>query len=412
MNVDQTLLSPLNDDRPRIRCQSKLTSGSNATKGNVGTASLSDSSMSGSSLTLGQAYERYISDPTQSWSARTRKAYDTTRRLAVSVIGGDVPISGVSRAQVRDFIEVLRFLPRNASKRFPGVTARAASESTRLAGGGDVISAANANVYLSDLASFLNWATREEILDRNPSRGLRLPDEMAKRDKRHPFSPAQLKAIFNSPLYTGCLDGDRGYAVPGSHLPRNARFWVPLLALHSGMRLSEICQLDVSDVRVIEGIVCIVITRDSLVGSKDKRLKTGASERVLPVHPKLVDLGLLAYAELQGRAGHSKLFHEINPGRNGVRAVAFSKWFTQFLGSCGAKQDRTCFHSFRHCYRDELRVARIDQDISMALGGWTTGIPTSSKASDNYGRGHRIDMLRDAVSRLVFADVDLSHLIR
>lgn len=63
-------------------------------------------------------------------------------------------------------------------------------------------------------------------------RGLRLPDEVAKRDKRHPFSDEQLRAIFNAPLYRGCLDGERGYAKPGLERPRNARFWVPLIALH------------------------------------------------------------------------------------------------------------------------------------------------------------------------------------
>jgi hypothetical protein len=45
-------------------------------------------------------------------------------------------------------------------------------------------------------------------------RGLRIPDEVAKRDKRNPFSPEQLRAIFNAPLYRGCLDGERGDLPP------------------------------------------------------------------------------------------------------------------------------------------------------------------------------------------------------
>ena len=40
-----------------------------------------------SGLNFGDAYERYLTDPTQAWSARTREAYETSRRLAVSVIG-------------------------------------------------------------------------------------------------------------------------------------------------------------------------------------------------------------------------------------------------------------------------------------------------------------------------------------
>jgi hypothetical protein len=47
------------------------------------------SAPSSQSLTLSDAYERYMNDPTHSWSARTREAYETSRKLAVSVIGAD-----------------------------------------------------------------------------------------------------------------------------------------------------------------------------------------------------------------------------------------------------------------------------------------------------------------------------------
>ena len=167
-----------------------------------------------------------------------------------------------------------------------------------------MISAANANVNLANLSSFLNWAVNEELLDRNPMRGLRLPDNVGKRDKRHPFSAEQLRSIFNAPLYRGCQDGDRGYAKPGNHHPRNFRVWVTLLALHSGMRLGEITQLDVADIRSFEGIPCFVISEASLVGCSDKNLKTGASERIVPIHRSLIECGFLDYVEEQRKRKH------------------------------------------------------------------------------------------------------------
>ena len=187
------------------------------------------------------------------------------------------------------------------------------------------MSAANANVHLANFSSFLNWAVNEELLPRNPMRGLRLPDDVAKRDKRHPFSDEQLRAIFNAPLYRGCLDGERGYAKPGSERPRNARYWVPLIALHTGMRLNEICQLDTADIREIESVPCFMVSEASLSGEKDKSLKTGASERLIPLHPVLIECGILAFAEYQRREKQVKLFNDIDPGPRGKRAVAFSK---------------------------------------------------------------------------------------
>eukprot|EP00456_Euglypha_rotunda_P005428 TRINITY_DN10918_c0_g1_i18.p1 TRINITY_DN10918_c0_g1~~TRINITY_DN10918_c0_g1_i18.p1 ORF type:complete len:121 (-),score=16.72 TRINITY_DN10918_c0_g1_i18:368-730(-) len=120
----------------------------------------------------------------------------------------------------------------------------------------------------------------------------------------------------------------------------------------------------------------------------------------------------MTYVAQKRRAGEAKLFADIDPGTKGVRAVAFSKWFTQFLGNIGARREKTCFHSLRHCFRDELRHARIDHDLAMALGGWTTGPSAHGKVSENYGRGHRIEVLAEAVNKLIFADVDLSHLGR
>ena len=155
---------------------------------------------------------------------RTRNSYDTCRKLAVAIIGADLPIRDFARAHCRDFIETLRFLPKNANKRFPRLSPRQAAEKARDGKLDNLISSANVNAYLTDLSSFLNWAVQEEYLDRNPARGLRLPDEVAKRNKRFPFSPTQLKKIFNAPLYRGCVDGERGYFLSGTERPQNARF--------------------------------------------------------------------------------------------------------------------------------------------------------------------------------------------
>jgi integrase len=362
-----------------------------------------------SPLTLAEAYRNYIDDPTRAWTANTRETYETSRKLAVAVIGATTPIASISRAHCRDMLDVLRFLPANSGKLFPALSPREAADRARLRGNIKIMSAANANSLMSNMSSFLNWAVNEELLIRNPARGLRLPDPVNKRDKRQPFDREQLHAIFNAPLYRGCVDGERGYNKIGNQRPRNARFWVPLIAMFTGARLGEICQLDTTDIRAVDGIDCIVISLRSLIGSTDKQLKTTASDRLIPVHPILIDCGLLHFAEAKRKAGEKKLFDDIETGLTGSRPVAFSKWFTQFLRACGAQRTRTSFHSFRHNFRDELRAARIDHDIALLLGGWTTG--TSRNAvHENYGSGYRVGALDEAVQLLSFDQVNVRHL--
>ncbi|MEP7350851.1 MAG: site-specific integrase [Sphingorhabdus sp.] len=404
LTVDRTLLEPLEDDPATFsRYDSSL---------NFSPSHTSLGLRNEPCPTLTNAYDRYLGDPTFSWSETTRQAYETTRSLVVSILGENMAIASVSRSEVRQLIDVLQHLPRNAVKLFPKLSPREASDLARSRADVERISAANANAYLGRFSNFMNWCVREELIDRNPARGLRLPDDVAKRDKRHPFSPQQLKLIFHAPLFIGCQDGDRGYAKVGTVRPQNARYWVPLIGIHSGMRLNEICQLDTTDIRAVEGIDCICITTSSLVGSTDKKLKTSGSERLIPLHPTLIELGLVDYADKKRREGIAKLFHEIDAGVRGVRAVAFSKWFTQFLESIGARRDRTSYHSFRHNFRDELRAARVDHDVSMALGGWVGGASQPSAASENYGSGYRVALLQEGINSLRFMDIDLSHLAR
>ena len=135
----------------------------------------------------------------------------------------------------------------------------------------------------------------------------------------------------------------------------------------------------------------------------------GSIEEVIPVHPKLIECGLLEFAEAKRKAGEIKLFADIETGSTGSRSVVFSKWFTQFLRAQGAQHNRTSFHSFRHNFRDELRAARIDHDVAMVLGGWTAG-SSRNAVSENYGSGYRADVLNDAIQRLSFDEVNVRHL--
>jgi len=176
------------------------------------------------------------------------------------------------------------------------------------------------------------------------------------------------------------------------------------------MRLNEACQLDVADIREIDGVACFVISEESLNGSRDKSLKTKTSARIVPVHPKLLDFGIMAFVDEKRRNGATKLFDDLTPGAKGFRSVAFSRWFSRFLKSAGASAPQTCFHSFRHGFRDAGRNARIERDVALTLGGWITG-GSQSEAADAYGSGYRPQVLFNAISSIEFENLNLDHLI-
>jgi integrase len=237
----------------------------------------------------------------------------------------------------------------------------------------------------------------EEYMDRNPATKLQVAVETRKKDRWSPFSTKQLKTIFNAPLYTGCKDDEAGYDVPGPNRPRRGRFWVPLLALFTGMRLNVCCQLDVADVAKLDGVWVIYIREDSESGADDKRVKSDAGQRFVPVHPELVRIGFHKYVQERKKAGDAKLFPELPRGKNGYYSDPFGKWFGRFLKKAGAKAPRTSFHSFRHSYRDALREAGISPERVRALGGWAGG---SGGAEEIYGGGFKASTLAKEIRKL------------
>ena len=354
--------------------------------------------------TLGEVYDLYTADPRHTWCERTRIAYRTTRKWVMEFFGEGIGINEITREQARGFVQLLTQVPRHADRKFPSLTIVQAVEAAKQRPNAGVISIANVNAYLNKFSGVLNWAVAEGYLGKSPAKGLRLPDPVKKRDKRRPFSIDQLRRIFQSPLYTGCVDDVYGYAKIGDARPRRARFWIPIIALFSGMRMNEICQLKVADIRVLDGVHCFVVIEDG-----DKRVKTAASERAIPIHQELIEIGLLAFVDEQRAVGHAYLFHELSLGPHGYRSTNFSKWFSRFLVNIGAAEPLTCFHSFRHCFRDALRECRADREVSLALGGWTSN--GGAVGIDGiYGDGFRASVLNEAINRVRFAELCLYHL--
>ena len=141
-------------------------------------------------------------------------------------------------------------------------------------------------------------------------------------------------------------------------------------------------------------------------GGEDKRVKTAAARRMIPVHPELVRCGFLAFAEVQRTAGHDRLFPELKRDRRGYFADAFSKWFARSLRAAGAKRPRTSFHSFRHNFRDAMREANVSREAVNALGGWAG----SGVADQVYGGGLRASTLAREIKKVKYPGLDLRHL--
>lgn len=275
--------------------------------------------------------------------------------------------------------------------------------------GGKVASHDTQHKALSALRMVLGWACSPTVALRkagdNPAEKVR-PKGVAKAAKnaikRRPWKADELNAIFRAPVFTGCLN-DLHCLQPGDHdLWWSGRYWLPLLALMTGARIGEIVALRVGDVSVDNGLTYLSVTTEVTdeddEEDKERTVKTANSIRLLPVHPELERLGLLTYI-----AGVSKGKKASDPLFERRDYTKFYNNKDRFFGKAGVKSELTSFHSFRHTYKDMVRVLR-DSDLRDRLMGHA---PRS--VGEAYGSPLTPDEAQAFVER-VRCPIDLSHL--
>lgn len=228
-----------------------------------------------------------------------------------------------------------------------------------------VISAGTVNRYMAGFGAFCNWLAAHDYIEENPFKAM-----YVKRDKRagraKVFTPEQLKVLFASPLFIGCKD-DRDWHVPGEHRILDHRYWLPFLMMYSGARPGELAQLNVADVQEHHGHWVFNITDE---GEGDKRVKTRGSNRVVPIHTKLITMGFLDYWRGMKEAGETRLFPEAQRNAAGQMAQQFETKFGRYLAKLGLKQGRgLSLYSFRHGFADAMRRAgHMDDEFGFLMG--------------------------------------------
>lgn len=352
------------------------------------------------------AVTKFIAERVRAGAWKKKNAADYPMWLSQFIaVLGDRPLNGYRKADGQDFKAVLLALPANWNK-LPETRGRpireAAREAQRL--GLPPMSVANLNKGLGKVGAFWNWAAdnygEQGAEIGNPVGKLKVREKVKDKDKRNPFKAADLVTMFNAPLYTGCRS-PRFALTPGTYRMSNeAKFWVPLLALFTGARLGEICQLRPEDVQEDAGISFLKIQE-----GEGQSLKAAASHRSVPLHAKLIERGFLDLVADRRSSEDAWVFPELEFDRDGYRSEAVSRFFTRFRRSLPLKTPATAFHSLRHNFKDACRAARIEDKIAEALSGRETG-----GVGDAYGSGYPLSVLNENLQRIAYPGLDLSGL--
>ena len=338
----------------------------------------------------------------RAWERQTAAQAGATFRLFVAVCG-DRPIAAYSRRDVGDFRQLIQRLPFNYSKaaNYRNMTP---SEIVALfeAEGSRSTSPAMAQKTVKRHFSAMSalWASalpRGDVSE-NIFTGFRFANSKKAVDQREMWSRDDLRRLFSSPVWTGSASQSRRSA-PGPHVIKDPKFWLPLIAVFSGMRQEEICQLQVEDIRT-DGQITFFDINDRA----PRMLKNANAVRQVPIHQELIRLGLLTFVE-DLRGSQRQIFAELKGGgADGRLGHAYTKWFTRYRRDIGLYRPGLDFHSLRHSATTWMHQA----DVARAVIDHVTGHATPGETS-RYTKKSMLTQLASAIERIDIG-VDLSAL--
>jgi integrase len=222
--------------------------------------------------------------------------------------------------------------------------------------------------YVAALKSFFGWAMRNKKLPVNPAVDLYV--EMPAQDppKKRGFTNAEARIVLSASL------------APFSELMAKenvaARRWVPWLCAYTGARVNEITQMRSRDVMIVDGLDCVRITPEA--GTvKD------AKERIVPLHPHLIDMGFVKFA--RSRPKSAPLFYSLERQRGSDRKnptyASVGNKLAEWVRNLGIKDPRVApNHGWRHRFKTVARRAKMDRFIVHVIQGHAI-----KAVGDDYG---------------------------
>jgi integrase len=317
--------------------------------------------------TLPQAIDRFLGQ--KKIAPASRKSYEQKlalfRRFAEDELGKGCLVANLNAKVIRAYVDRL---PKSNGTDLKIKTIKAHSDLIR-----SFLVYLNKQQYCPDL-----WTIVERPKGKSDS------------DTREPFDAAELETLFNCDNYTK------------GTFKRPSDYSVPLIAAFTGARQAECCQLEVADIyQDAETKLWVINFNDN----DDKQLKSEASRKIVPLHKKLKDLGILDYVEERRSRGVSDLFDEVrNPQTR--EYSAYSKRFNRMrktLGILRGERTRKDFHSFRHNVSDFLAGKGCEQYIINAITGHSQD--GESLAISAYSNGPELEVLNKWVQKIDY-DVD------
>lgn len=236
--------------------------------------------------------------------------------------------------------------------------------------------------YLRTFKEFLSYCQRKGYVKQAFNVQIEVPVKNNAQSYER-FTKEELLKIFNPKTFPYSQDEEYAF-----------RYYLMLLGLYEGARLNELAQLYCDDIRKEDEIYYMLITDER----EDQHLKNKQSKRIIPIHPKLIEMGFIDYVMSVKAKRKQRVFYQLTYTPENHYGDKMSKWFRRYLTEIGIKRKTKVFHSFRHTVKPELRDAGVPPEYQNAICGWE-GKDTGERI---YGGNFQIRILYNELCKLQY----------
>jgi len=349
-------------------------------------------------ITLKEIIEKYLihTSDENTWTKDNLRDNQNSMNLLLLHYGNNTNIRSIDRNSLLDFRSLLLKLPikyteKTAYRELTTLT-EIIDKSNQI--NDKAISKNMVGKHLGRLSSFFIECLVNKNISENPFIKLSVSGDDNKNSRRG-YNDTELELLFKTPLYTQDI---------AKILKSNPQqVFIPLIAMFTGLRMNEICQLYKSDIQVVDGVWSIDINRNL-----DKSVKNDDSIRTIPIHTKLIEAGFLRYVdsvETPRLWNNLKKYtkYENDDDGEGLYSKDFSKWYRTQINRKHITQDKqVVFHSYRHNTAIKLIKSKVQGEHIAGILGHTQDL---GMTYSRYGEKMSPELLEEEIEKISYSNV-------
>ena len=304
-------------------------------------------------ITLKTAFENFIANTSisQKWSSSTMDLVNIVGNILFKFFSPSKDIAAISRDDLLKFRNTLALIPTKLNQKAK-YKDKNLEQIIHIGKNDPKLSQVTIQKYMIRVIQFFKYCYNSDYISKSIINDLNVKVEINPMERKVlPYSKVEANTIFKI-----VQNFKETNTTPSKRISANDLYYITMIAAYSGMRINEIVQLRAHDIVYHNNVLCFSINRDD-----DKSTKNINSIRLVPVHSKLIEFGLIEFVK-QRVSSNKSIFKVSNKD--------FSEIFrSQIQRKLISSDKQKTFYSFRHYFIDTLVQQEVEPNIIAQIVG-------------------------------------------